>query len=229
MAVHVLDLTHTLEPGMFTWPGDPEFTLTPVGESEAFRANRITVSDHGGTHMGTAAHFDRNGLDVAGLGPEQLIQPAVCLDFSRACREQPDYLVRIEDIRQWEAEREQIPPDRVVLVATGQDRFWAEPRRYFGEPDAPCFPGITPEAVRWLVEKRHVTGIGIDTAGIDGSAGTDLAANRILLRKNRFHLENLTRLTPLPATGFTLYIGVLPVRGAGGSPCRVWATWDDGK
>lgn len=227
MAHHILDLTHPLETGMFTWPGDPELSLTPVGESEHYHANQMTISDHGGTHMGTGAHVERAGLDVSQIPPERLIAPGICLDCSASCARHSDYLVKVEDFRKWEAERGQIPPDRVVLVATGWDQYWLEPQRYFGETDAPYFPGIAPEAIRWLVEERQVSGVGIDTAGIDGGAGNDLAANRILLRENRFHLENLTRLSKLPAKGFTVYIGALPIRGAGGSPCRVLASWDD--
>lgn len=229
MAIQILDLTHPIETGMFTWPGDPAFSMTPLSQTEDFRANQLTVSDHGGTHIGTAAHFDPAGLDVAGLAPEQLILPGVCVDFSAMCERNPAGLLQIEDILRWENDAGLIPANGVVLVATGWDRYWGEMRQYFGDPEAPLFPGIAPTTIEWLIEERQVSGVGIDTAGIDGSVGTALAANRKLLRENRFHLENLARLSALPTTGFTLYIGALPIRGAGGSPCRVLATWDDGK
>ena len=65
--------------------------------------------------------------------------------------------------------------------------------------------------------------MGIDTAGIDGGTSQTLEANRVLLDNGRFHLENLTNLGRLPAKGAWLFIGALPLVGAGGSPARVLA------
>jgi len=51
----------------------------------------------------------------------------------------------------------------------------------------------------------------------------ELSANRALLKGRRFHLENLTGLERLPATGAWLFIGALPLVGGGGAPARVLA------
>ena len=227
MAHRILDLTQSFTPGMFTWPGDPVFSIDAVPDSGGFHINTLRFSDHGGTHIGTAAHFDPTGADVARLRPEQLIVPGICLDVHEHCEKNPEYLLQIDDILAWENQFGVIPSHHVVLIATGWDRFWRSPQQYFGEQNQPTFPGIASETMGWLVQNRRVTGVGIDTAGIDGSAGRQLAANRILLKENRYHLENLAHLTKLPPRAFKLYIGALPIPGATGSPCRVLAHWED--
>lgn len=229
MAHRILDLTHPFQPDMFTWPGDPAFSMNAVPDTVGFHINALRFSDHSGTHIGTAAHFDQEGADVYSLSPEQLIISAVCIQVNAACEATPDYLVQIDDIIQWEAQKNRaIPENGVVLIATGWYRFWSEPERYFGNPDRPLFPGIATETIQWLVQNRRIAGVGIDTAGVDGSRGiNDLAANQLLLQKGRYHLENLANLRKLPSCVFTVYIGALPIPGATGSPCRVLAHWED--
>lgn len=227
MAAHTLDLTHPFTEGMFTWPGDPPFEKSPVQQSSEYFLNKLSFSEHGGTHIGMAAHFNFGSADVASLLPEQLITVGVCINLTTICRKSPNHLMQINDITRWEKSFGKLPEKVLVLIATGWDKFWDDPDQYFGKPDYPHFPGIAVETMQWLVQMRKIVGVGIDTAGIDGSRGLDLSANRILLRENRFHLENLTNLAKLPPHGFTVYIGALLIPGATGSPCRVLAHWED--
>jgi len=225
MADHILDLTHPLEKSLFTWPGDPSFEQTAWKTDATFRLHRIQISEHGGTHIGTAAHFDPAGQDAAGIPVDELICPGVSVNCVKRCTEDSRYLVHPGDLSDWEIQNGKITPKSVVLIATGWDRFWHQEKRYFGTATQPRFPGISSAAVRWLIEQRLISGLGIDTAGIDGGLGLNLAANRELLQGNRFHLENLTNLTLLPVRDFELFIGALPVVGGTGAPARILARW----
>ena len=55
--------------------------------------------------------------------------------------------------------------------------------------------------------------------GID----SDFTVNRMALEQRRIVLENLWNLDQLPATGTTLVIGILLLRGGTGSPASVLA------
>jgi kynurenine formamidase len=83
------------------------------------------------------------------------------------------------------------------------------------------FPGLHPEAARWLVENRRIDALGIDTPSIDYGGSTLFESHRILYAENIPAFENVARLDRLPATG--AYVIALPMKIAGGSggPLRI--------
>lgn len=229
--IHVVDLTHPITPEMPHWPGDPPTTLETWATlpAQGYRLGRLCIGEHSGTHIGTAAHMREGGATLEQLPPEFLIRPAAVLDWRERAGAQPDALLTPEEVLGWEAEHGRVPAGCVFLLCTGWSRFWENAERYLGRDAAGTlhFPGFSPSAVRFLVEERDIVGLGIDTAGIDGGASQTLEANRILLNNTHFHLENLTNLEHLPPRGAWLFIGALPLAGAGGSPARVLAWLSD--
>ncbi len=219
-----VDLSHPLTPGMPTWPGDPAFVLEKHStlHKDGYTMNKVSCSEHCGTHIGAPIHFNPQGTDVAGIPAQDLVLPAVKIDISRRCIANPDYLLTVQDILAWEKQYGPVPPHCVALVCTGWSQYWHNSARYFGfVKNRMHFPGISVEEAQFLAVQRHVAGVGIDTAGIDGGLSQDFAANKALCAANSYHLENLTNLTALPETGATLFIGALPIPGGSGSPCRV--------
>ena len=64
----------------------------------------------------------------------------------------------------------------------------------------------------------------MDTLGIDPGAATDFAVHRqVTFPRNVWHLEGLTNLAALPATGAWVVVGVLKLVDGSGSPARVLA------
>ena len=49
--------------------------------------------------------------------------PAVVLDFTKQVAENNDYLVTIDDIKQWESQHGALPDNAWVLLRTGWDKF----------------------------------------------------------------------------------------------------------
>ena len=85
------------------------------------------------------------------------------------------------------------------------------------------YPGFGFEAASYLVA-RGVVGIGIDTLGIDRGVDLDFTVHRqVTLPKQVWHIENLTNLKHLPATGALVFVGVLPLVDGSGSPARILA------
>jgi len=223
--MEIVDLTHPVSPAVPHWPGDPPtcFEDWAAMSEQGFFLRRLSLGEHTGTHIGVAAHLRDGGLTLESLPADHLIRPAVVVDWRAGAS--PDALLTPAELYRWEEEHGRVPAGSVLLLCTGWSRFWPDAGRYLGaDADGVLhFPGISPEAVRWLVEERGILGLGIDTAGIDGGASQTLEANRILLDNGRFHLENLTNLERLPARGAWLFIGALPLVGGSGSPARVLA------
>lgn len=165
----------------------------PIGSGGGY-LRRLCIGEHTGTHIGTAAHMRERGMTLEHMPPEHLICPVVMLDWRDCAGADPDALLALSDLVEWEREHSPVPAGSVFLLCTGWSRFWPDAERYLGRDTAGTlhFPGFSPEVVRFLAEERNILGLGIDTAGIDGGASQTLEANRVLLDNGRFHLENLT-------------------------------------
>jgi kynurenine formamidase len=220
----IIDLTQPISSSMTTWPGDPQTEIEPIAviNDHGYFLNRLAIGEHTGTHIGAPLHIISGGRDVSDIEPNYLITPAVKITISPLACENPDYLLRYEDIIGWENIHGTITKGSVVLVETGWSKFWTSPNEYFGyNGDTMHFPGISSKAAKFLVETRRAVGLGIDSAGLDGGQCEDLLVNRIFLKAGAFHLENLTHLDVIPETGAIIFIGALPIIGGSGSPCRV--------
>ena len=102
---------------------------------------------------------------------QKLIAPAVVIDVRSAVEENADYRLSMRDLETWEARHGPIVQGAVVLMLTGWGKRWPDPIRYLGsstpsDPKTLHFPGFSKEAADFLVEERHVDGIGIDTPAL---------------------------------------------------------------
>ena len=85
------------------------------------------------------------------------------------------------------------------------------------------FPGLDPDAARWLVANRRIDAIGIDTASIDFGQSTLFESHRALYAANIPAFENLTTLERLPATGASIIALPMKIGGGSGAPLRAIA------
>jgi kynurenine formamidase len=85
------------------------------------------------------------------------------------------------------------------------------------------FPGWSEEAVRWLLEERDITGIGVDTMSLDPGNSTTFPVHLLLLGADRYGLENLAGLGRVRPKGTTAIVGVVPWEEGSGGPARVLA------
>jgi kynurenine formamidase len=85
------------------------------------------------------------------------------------------------------------------------------------------FPGLHPDAARWLVTERTIDAIGIDTASIDYGQSTLYEAHRALAERNVPVFENLTNLDRLPPTGAMIVALPMKIQGGTGAPLRAVA------
>jgi kynurenine formamidase len=235
-----IDLTHAFSSETLYWPTAEGFTLetefhgqTPKGYFYA--ANRYRASEHGGTHIDAPIHFAEGHKTVDQLSLDQLTGAAVVVDVSAGAQKDADYQITVADLKAWEERHLQIPTGAIVLFHTGFARHWPAAKKYLGTdekgPEAVAklhFPGLHPDAARWLASVRPIKAVGLDTASIDYGQSTLFESHRILFEKNIPAFENVAALDQLPATG--AYVIALPmkIKGGSGGPLRIVA-WIAGK
>jgi kynurenine formamidase len=87
------------------------------------------------------------------------------------------------------------------------------------------FRGWGADAVQWLLERRHITGIGVDTMSLDPGVSTTFDSHKRLLGADRYGRESVANLPHLPACGAQVIVGVIPWGEGSGGPCRLLATY----
>jgi kynurenine formamidase len=224
----VADLTHTFTEGfpVFTGASPDRETINDFPTS-GFYAQRWTFGEHSGTHMDAPGHFVPGGRLSPEITPRELIAPIVVVDISKKAESDPNAMVELDDLRKFERRHGRIPKGALVAGDSGWAAKVDDPDAFKGGPAFPNynFPGWSEEAALWLVEKRDVTGIGIDTMSLDPGNSLTFPVHVNFLATDRYGLENLAGLDGIPPRGATAYVGLIPWEEGSGGPCRVIATW----
>jgi kynurenine formamidase len=229
-----VDLTHDLSSDSVFWPTGETFQLTKVADGVTdkgyyYASNRFSGNEHGGTHLDAPVHFAQGHWTVEQIPLDRLIGSAVVVDVSAASAANADYQVSVADFNGWEAKHGPIEPDSIVLIRTDFSKRWPDARSYLGTDEKGDgavaklhFPGLQPDAARWLIEKR-VKAVGLDTASIDYGQSTLFESHRILYERNIPAFENLAALDALPPRGATVYALPMKIKGGSGGPLRAIA------
>jgi kynurenine formamidase len=224
---HIIDLTHTISSRAPTFDDSEKFTARTVEtiEKDGYFAREITLPEHFATHVDAPAHFTRGMWTVEQIPPERLVAPLVVIDIRSQVQNDPDYMLRVEDIAAWEQAHGSIPFSAVVMARTGWDRHWDSPREYRNADGKGVrhFPGYSLDAARFLVEGRYAVGLGIDTLSIDPGTSADFPVHHYTSVHEVYHLEAVTHLELAPATGAMVVVAPAKLQGGSGGPVRVLA------
>jgi kynurenine formamidase len=237
----VVDLSHAYDEQTIYWPTAETFQLEKDFEGMTekgyfYAANRFSTAEHGGTHIDAPIHFAKGRNSVDQIPLEQLMGQAIVLDVSKQCAANPDYQVQAADFQTWEKANGAIPKDTMVLLRTGYGKYWPDRKKYMGTDERGAqavpklhFPGLHPEAARWLTQNRSVKAVGLDTPSIDYGQSTLFESHRALFEKNIPAFENLANLDQLPSKDFYLIALPMKIKGGSGGPLRVIAILPDGR
>lgn len=205
----LIDLTHTLMNSIPTWNGDCGFKhdlhmdyKDCLGEDK-FRIMKMSMHAGIGTHMDAPSHCIKGGKCIDDFKLDDLCMPCVVVDVSNKAHE--SYSVSIEDILTFESIQGIIAAGSCVLIKTGWEKFWAEPKRYHNNHR---FPSISSEAAHLLVE-RGVSALGIDTLSPD-RPDNGFKVHQIFLGAGKILIENVANLDNMPLTG--AYLMILPIK-----------------
>ena len=216
----MVDLTHALSPATPSWTGDCGFqhglimdykdSNTPV----QFRVQTINMHAGIGTHMDAPAHCIPNGKTIDTIALNDLIAPCVVIDISKQAH--ATYQCSVVDIQHFEQQYNKIPHGAFVIVRTGWDRFWHQPKQYRNDLQ---FPSISLDAARLLLE-RDIVGLGIDTLSPD-TENSGYPVHQVILGAGKYIVENVAHANKMPPVGsFSLAMPLL-FEGGTESPIRL--------
>src|SRR2546425_4593603 len=234
-AGRIIDLSYPFDADTVYWPTAETFKLEKDFEGLTdkgyyYSAYRYAAAEHGGTHIDAPVHFAKGRNSVDQIPLEQLMGPAIVVDVTQQCAGNPDYLVRLDDFQKWEKQNGKIEKGMIVLLRTGFGKYYPDRKSYLGTDERGAaavaklhFPGLHPEAARWLTQNRAIKAIGLDTASIDYGQSTLFESHRTLFDKNIPAFENVANLDKLPSKGFSVIALPMKIKGGSGGPLRIVA------
>lgn len=220
--MEMVDLSHTLEPNIPSWPTHAKFFHNLVASYEFGDEAchyQLVMSEHSGTHVDSPLHFISAGK--AHYGIEQI--PLSTFSGRAATISATDVgkkgLLRVSHVQDWEAENGNIEEDDIVLIHFGWDRFWNT--RPHANDFLTDWPGLSLEAAEYFVQKK-VKMVGTDVLALDVYGTTEHPAHHTLLGNEILIMENLNHLDRLPP--FSYFMGFpLKIKNGSGSPIRAVA------
>jgi kynurenine formamidase len=211
----LLDLSHTIEAGMVTYPGLPGPVISDHLSRVDSRANyapgtefligRIDMVGNTGTYLDTPFHRFEGQSDLAGLALDDVADlPGLCIEAPG-----PDFGP--------EAVADVDLAGKAVLFATGWDRHWGTDT--YGDPSHPF---VNADLVARLIDGGAVL-VGIDSVNIDDTRGGERPAHSGLLAAGIQVVEHLTGLDALVGREFRFFAVPPKVSGFGTFPVRAFA------
>jgi kynurenine formamidase len=231
----VIDLSHPFDATTVYWPTAEPFKLEKDFEGTTdkgfyYSAYRYSSAEHGGTHIDAPVHFAKGRHSVDQIPLDQLIGSAIVVDVTAKVSNNRDYQITENDLKDWERRNGRLAPGTIVFLRTGFGKYYPDRKKYLGTEQRGeaavadlHFPGLHPDAARWLTTNRNVKAIGLDTPSIDYGQSTLFESHQILFDKNIPAFENVANLEKLPLKGFSVVALPMKIKGGSGGPLRMIA------
>ena len=239
--LRVIDLTQPLSaqtpllPLPPQWPNTPQFRLWEISRYDdrgpAWYWNGFETGEHTGTHFDAPIHWvsgkDLPENSVDQISPRKFVGPACVVDVSADVQKDPNFLLTVERVQQWERQYGRIPKGAWFLLRTQWSKR-TDPAQYINlKDDGPHTPGFAKECSEFLAKERDVLGVGVETVGTDaGRASTfdpPFPNHYIMHGSGKFGLAGLCNLDQLPPVGAVVIAAPLKIVNGSGSPLRVIA------
>ena len=241
-SVKVVDLTAPLGPETPVIYLPPDFArntpavkvhnISHYDDNGPFWAwNWLELGEHTGTHFDAPVHWitgkDYKDGTTDKIPVQNLVGPVNVIDRSKETAANPDYLLTVESIKEWEAEHGDIEAGSWVVLRSDWYKRGGSTQEFLNaDENGPHSPGPTAEAIQYLLSK-NIMGWGSETVGTDaGSAGgmtPPFPAHNLVHKANRYGLASLCHLDQLPPKGAILIAAPLKFVDGTGSPIRALA------
>ena len=205
-APRLVDVSVPLQPGLATYPGNPEFELQPIKRVAAggsSNVSRIVMGTHTGTHVDAPRHFFDEGAGVEALALDLLIGRARVIDLPHRGGITEEHLAEAglrEDLR--------------VLLRTPNSALWNSSEGFHQD-----YTYLTEQGAKYLVD-QGVKVVGVDYLSVEQFKKPGAPAHRALLGDNVVIIEGLNLSDAEPGR-YEMYCLPLRVTGADGAPARV--------
>lgn len=221
-----IELSHTTFPAKEEYPMAldtrfteqwPQFAQYKRHEDAWYLISEIHMNTHCSTHIELPYHHVKTGADAASFPVERLMGEGVVIDISpwRANNTR----ITLDELKR--AAGDQIRPDHIVYLYTGNDEFYYTPRQH----ERPWF---TTDCIAWLAHDCKIKVLGVDTSGIEvrdegGGASLGQPNHELLLGAGIPLAEYMTGLNRLIGKRFVTMILPLKIVGAEAFPVRIVA------
>ncbi|XP_062618148.1 isatin hydrolase-like, partial [Saccostrea cucullata] len=195
-------------------------------------SNHFAMPEHMGTHVDAPAHLFQGSWKAHQIPIEKLYGPGVIINVKAKVESNPDYRVSTDDLSKYEEKYGEIPRHAVVIMNSGWTQKYSNYTLVYGtaqlqDDTTYHFPSWHEEAVTWLINKRQVNAIGVDTPSTDYGQSRTLPCHVIMGKNNVVGIENVANLDNIPESGSTIYVPVIKIYDGSGGPARLFGTYDD--
>ncbi|MBO0322239.1 cyclase family protein [Muricauda sp. CAU 1633] len=207
----------------------------------SYTGDAISMYTHMGTHIDALNHFGLDGKIWNGFTPEEhlgdkgwkkagaetippIISRGVLIDVKASKGRLPkNYRITAHDLKDaLRRQRTRLEPGDIVIIRTGQAQFYQDADHYLDN-----YPGISLDAVKWLVEDKGIMLLGSDNLSFEAfppekednwvPVHTYLLAERGVMFIEQMYLEELAQDMVYE---FAFIAASLKLKGASGSPLR---------
>ena len=216
--MRLVDLSHTLEPGMPVYPGLPAPIFATVfthdesrtrgyAPGTTFQIATFEICGNTGTYIDAPFHRHPEKADLAGLRLEQLADlPGLLVNATGVGGRRIDAALFAEcDVA-----------GKAVLIRTDWSRRWGSLAYW-----EPC-PFLAADGAQWLADHGAVL-VGIDSWNIDDTDDRTRPAHTILLGADIVICEHMCALDQLPERDFRFSAVAPRIVGGTSFPVRAYA------
>lgn len=231
-----VDLTHTFEPGIPHWKGDPDEHVETIYSYEpgdgtlgsGFYMQYFSLVGQWGTHVDPPAHFIKGLRTLDQISLKEMILPLVVLDVHHKVMEDPDYVITMDDVRSYEDRYGLIPQGSFVAMRTDWSHRWPNQSAMENMDDngVSHYPGWSQDVLTYLYEERNITASGHETTDTDPGLVTSTdqyPLETYILSQNKYQVELLANLDQVPESGAVIVVGIPKPKDGSGFPARVFA------
>jgi kynurenine formamidase len=228
---NIVDLTHTLTNEFpfipvkkLTYP----FELIPMAtlKDNGVEANSWKIHEHLGTHTDAPNHFIAGQKSLDQLELKDLIVPVVVIDIEAKASKSSDAELTVDDINKFEKEFGKIPDHCCVMMYSGWEKHLKD-SLFVGldNKQVKHYPGFSNDAIKFLVNKRNIAGIGVDVLSFDPGTDENYTGHKTLFEAGKWGVECVANLNKIPKTGATVIVAAPKVGKATGGFSRIIAVW----
>ena len=225
-----VDLTHSFAPGIPHWKGAPNEsvrTLYTIAK-DGFQIQEFCHVGQWGTHVDAPGHFHEGLHTVDQIDPSDMLMPLAVIDVHAKVAKNPDYVLSLADVADWERRHGRIPRGAFVAMRTDWSRRWPDDSALANRDAAGVdhYPGWSLAVLKLLYEERGITASGHETTDTDPGLQTtkdDYSLESYILKQNHYQIELLANLDQVPEAGGIVMVSFPKPAGGSGFPARAIA------
>lgn len=226
----VVDLSQKFDIDIPHWFGFESATRKIIYKykPDGFRVEEYCHVGQWGTHVDPPGHFFEGKRMLDDIKPSEMILPLVVIDVHKKVSHNPDYTLKVSDIKRWERKHGKIPKSSFVVMRTDWSKRWPSQEKMMNEDKKGIkhYPGWSIKALKYLYETRKITASGHETTDTDPGISTskdDYTLEAYILEQDHYQIELLTNLDKVPEFGAIAVVTWPNIRNGSGFPARVLA------